>query len=270
MIAPDSSPLPVTQFCIRQGLGGRFGIWLLLPWILWRLAHGPTQAACPGDFAIAIDIGHSVAQPGAISALGKPEYAFNRRLGLALYEMLQAQGYRQVYLLDPEGALTGAQGLRRRTMLANARPTDLLISLHHDSVQAVYLRPWQPHETKLAYSDRFRGYSLFYDDTSAWARPSLRFAQRLSSALRRQGLRPSWHHAEPVAGENRKLIDTELGIYAADFWMLRQTQAPAVLLEAGVIVNREEELQLEQPAYRARIMQALSEAIADFCTYSGS
>jgi N-acetylmuramoyl-L-alanine amidase len=47
--------------------------------------------------------------------------------------------------------------------------------------------------------------------------------------------------------------------------MLRQTHAPAVLLEAGVIVNREEELRLEQSAYRARILQALGEAIAGFC-----
>ena len=38
-----------------------------------------------------------------------------------------------------------------------------------------------------------------------------------------------------------------------------------MLLEAGVIVNREEELQLEQAAYRERIIQALLEAIAGFC-----
>ncbi len=265
MITPASS-LPAASRCrIPYGSHRRFGIWLLLAWLLWRLVHGGAQAACPSDFAIAIDIGHSLDQPGATSARGKPEYDFNRRLGLALYETLQAQGYRQAYLLDPAGALGGAEGLHRRTALVNAHPTDLLISLHHDSVQAAYLRPWQPDGTARVYSDHARGYSLFYDDTSAWARHSLRFAQRLGAALRRQGLQPSWHHAEPIAGENRWLIDAELGIYTADFWMLRHTHAPAVLLEAGVIVNREEELQLEQPAYRARILEALSEAIAGFC-----
>lgn len=227
--------------------------------------NGLAQAACPGDFAIAIDIGHSRTQPGATSARGKPEYDFNRRLGLALYKTLRAQGYQRAYLLDPKGAPAGADGLHRRTERANAHPIDLLISLHHDSVQAVYLQFWQPDGTRRAYSDRFRGYSLFYDDASAWTRPSLHFAQLLGAALRRQGLRPSWHHAESIAGENRSLIDPELGIYAADFWMLRQTQAPAVLLEAGVIVNREEELQLEQATYRERIIQALLEAIAGFC-----
>jgi N-acetylmuramoyl-L-alanine amidase len=265
MIMPAYSLLAAPGCCIPYGSHRRAGVWLLLAWLLWRRVHGGAQAACPGDFAIAIDIGHSLEQPGAISARGKPEYDFNRRLGLALYEMLRAQGYRRAYLLDPPGTLGGAEGLHRRTTLANAHPTDLLISLHHDSVQAIYLRSWRPDGTSRTYSDHARGYSLFYDDTSAWAQPSLRFAQRLGAALRRQGLRASWHHAEPIAGENRRLIDAELGIYAADFWMLRQTHAPAVLLEAGVIVNREEESRLEQPAYRARILQALSEAIAGFC-----
>ena len=231
--------------------------------------NGLAQATCPGDFAIAIDIGHSRTQPGAISTRGKPVYDFNRRLGFALYKALRAQGYRRAYLLDPKGALAGADGLHRRTERANARPTDLLISLHHDPVQAIYLQSWQLMErststatasaaTACSMMTPAPGHDPACTSRSCSARP---YAGKACGPV---GIMPSRSQAR-IAGENRSLIDPELGIYAADFWMLRQTQAPAVLLAAGVIINREEELQLEQAAYRERIIQALLEAIADFC-----
>jgi N-acetylmuramoyl-L-alanine amidase len=42
------------------------------------------------------------------------------------------------------------------------------------------------------------------------------------------------HHAEPVAGESRELIDRALGIYRYDeLAVLRTATMPAVLFEAG-------------------------------------
>jgi N-acetylmuramoyl-L-alanine amidase len=45
------------------------------------------------NFTVAIDIGHSKAQGGALSARGVFEYQFNRRLGEELYNLLQPSGF---------------------------------------------------------------------------------------------------------------------------------------------------------------------------------
>jgi hypothetical protein len=46
---------------------------------------------------------------------------------------------------------------------------------------------------------------------------------------------------------------------------LRYTHMPAVLLEAGSIVNRQEELDLGTPERRQAIAKAVTAAVTDFC-----
>ena len=47
--------------------------------------------------------------------------------------------------------------------------------------------------------------------------------------------------------------------------MLRATRMPAVLLEAGSIVNRQEELELASPERRTLTSAAIVAAVEDFC-----
>ena len=52
------------------------------------------------------------------------------------------------------------------------------------------------------------------------------------------GEKPSLYHAEPIAGENRPLLDRRLGVHRFDgLAVLKTATMPAVLVEAGVIVN---------------------------------
>jgi hypothetical protein len=74
------------------------------------------------------------------------------------------------------------------------------------------------------------------------------------AALTERGLAYSAHHAEPIRGEGRQLIDKALGIYRYDqLFVLRFNAAPAVLLEAGIIVNCADEVVLASPEGQARI-----------------
>jgi hypothetical protein len=45
---------------------------------------------------------------------------------------------------------------------------------------------------------------------------------------------------------------------------------PAVLLEGGTIINREEELEVSTPAYRSRIAVSVAMAIRSFCGFAAS
>jgi N-acetylmuramoyl-L-alanine amidase len=63
-----------------------------------------------------------------------------------------------------------------------------------------------------------------------------------------------------------ELIDAGSGVYRYDqLIVLKETHMPAVLLEAGSIVNRQEELQLASPERRSIVGKAVAAAVEDFC-----
>ena len=64
----------------------------------------------------------------------------------------------------------------------------------------------------------------------------------------------------------RILLDADAGVYRYDqLIVLRATKMPAVLLEAGSIVNRQEELELATQERRALTSAAIAAAVANFC-----
>ncbi len=112
------------------------------------------------------------------------------------------------------------------------------------------------------YSDRFSGFSLFVSRRNPRFAQSLACASALGAALRAASFTPSTHHAEPISGENRPFADRENGVHEFDdLVVLRAATQPAVLFEAGIIVNRADELRLQQPATQARIAAALTEGL---------
>jgi N-acetylmuramoyl-L-alanine amidase len=117
------------------------------------------------------------------------------------------------------------------------------------------------------YSDRFHGYSIFVSASSLWATDSIALATLLGRALTVQGLTPSLHHAEAIPGENRTLLDPRLGIYRFDeLVVLRGATMPALLLESGVIVNRDEEQAIQNGGYHTKVAAALVDAISEYCS----
>src|SRR5262249_26316763 len=110
------------------------------------------------------------------------------------------------------------------------------------------------------------GYSLFVSRLNSHFSDSLMFAKLLGISLKTRGMRHSAHHAEHLPGENRQLIDNSAGVYLYDqLVVLKFTRAPTVLLEAGVIVNRVEELVLGSSESRATVAASVLEAVQKFC-----
>jgi N-acetylmuramoyl-L-alanine amidase len=209
---------------------------------------------------VALDVGHSLAHPGATSARGVPEFAFNRALALVVRQRLEQHGL-QVRVIGAKGDM---QDLRARTQAAVG--ADVFLSLHHDSVQAQYLETWTPAGTPRRFSDRFSGFSLFVSRANPGLAPSLACASQLGAALRHAGFTPSLHHAEPIPGESRPFADRLNGVYYFDdLVVLKTATQPALLLEAGIIVNRTEELLLDTPEHRGRIAQAMLAGVSRFC-----
>ena len=70
-----------------------------------------------------------------------------------------------------------------------------------------------------------------------------------------------------MGNRQRLLIDALAGVYRYDqLVVLRKTNMPAVLLEAGSIINRDEELRMGSAENQALISAAVADAVESFCT----
>lgn len=171
-------------------------------------------AACASPAPdVALDVGHGLAESGARSASGVPEFQYN---------------------------LTLAQRAR------------LFLSIHHDSVK----------ERLLPEAGRFSGFSLFVSHANPHPAASLACASAVGARLRAAGFPPSRYHADPGVGEGRLFADEANGVHwFDDLAVAASATMPAVLVEAGVIVNPAEERRLADASVQERFARAIAEGV---------
>lgn len=209
-------------------------------------------AAFAQSAEVAVDVGHGLADTGAISARGRAEFLFNRDLARVLQFALADHGL-AVRPVNFDGAIGSLA--ERPTQAAGA---DFFISIHHDSVAEAYLRPWVWEGQELTYTEVKRGFGLFVSAANPDPAGSLRCASAMGAALRRAGFEPSsWHARKHLPA------DADNGVWYYDnLVVLYRTTLPAVLFEAGVIKHRDEELALLDPEKQERMADALATGIA--------
>jgi N-acetylmuramoyl-L-alanine amidase len=85
--------------------------------------------------------------------------------------------------------------------------------------------------------------------------------------MRAEGLPFAEQYTQPIMGRYRHpLLDKDAGVYGYDdLVVLMKAAMPAVLLEAGSIINRDEELQLSSMERQDIIGTAVSTAMKEFC-----
>jgi N-acetylmuramoyl-L-alanine amidase len=234
--------------------------------LLAALSVSQAAAQCnTAAFRPIIDVGHTPEAPGAVSARGVTEFDYNLRLGQRIERALREKGFGKTVLLVTRGQML--PGLVSRVLRANGMRADLFLSIHHDSVPDSLIEKWDYEGAEGRYSDRFKGHSIFVSGEHPQYARSLAFARLLGRALKAQGLSYTPHYTEKLMGARRRvLVDKEAGVYRFDrLVVLRDTKMPAVLLEAGSIVNRDEELVMQSPERQALIAEAVAEAIESFC-----
>ena len=140
--------------------------------------------------------------------------------------------------------------LNHRTRAAAG--ADLFLSIHHDSAR----------EHLHSRREDFAGFSLFISRHNPKLEKSLACASAIGEALRAAGMTPSRYHADPVIGENRPFADELNGVHFYDNLGIGKTaKMPSVLVEAGVIINREEEARMNDPAVRKGIADAIARGV---------
>jgi len=209
----------------------------------------PAHARPP---VVAVDVGHTLAAAGATSARGRTEFEFNRDLAREVAAALISRGL-AAYLVNDDGRIAS---LRDRP---KAVPdADFFISIHHDSVSASQLQPWLWQGQTLDYNDDYAGHSLFVSHDNPDPADSLMCASAIGARLQHMGFAPTDKNAR-----RRAWADQANTVHWYDnLVVLYRTTLPAVLFEAGVIKNRDEELKLRDPAYRRRMADGIAAGIA--------
>jgi N-acetylmuramoyl-L-alanine amidase len=226
----------------------------------------PVAAQCdPSKFRIVLDVGHTVESEGAISSRNVAEFVFNLRLAQRIEEKLKAEGFAETRLLLTEGK--ARPSLVKRVAAANNLHADLFLSIHHDSVPDKLLENWEFEGKKSHFSDRFSGYSVFVSRNNPDFKTSLSFAELVGKEMKAQGLSYAKQYTQAIMGRyQHPLLNKETGVYSYDkLIVLRKTRMPAVLLEAGSIINRDEELKMSSPERRDIISSGVTAAVKEFC-----
>jgi N-acetylmuramoyl-L-alanine amidase len=243
-----------------------------------QFAFGATCTSKPiEEIVIALDVGHVARQPGKhckrlmrcawgeTSARGVPEYDFNLELAQQIKDELVRAGFHSTYLMTTQSE--GTAGLQERVDWAQRMKADIFISVHHDGVRDRFLKRWVYKGENQSYFDDSQGFSLHVSPRNIRYAESLGLARLLADQLMRSGLRfTRIHERGNPAGAGAPFADSTRGIYQREgLLVLSRAKMPAVLLEAGVIVNRDEELVVSTPAYRSIITSAIIESTRKFC-----
>jgi N-acetylmuramoyl-L-alanine amidase len=229
-------------------------------------AAKPVATSCnPAKFRIVVDVGHTAESEGAISARNVSEFVFNLRLAQRIEEKLKAEGFGETKLLVTEGKARSS--LVRRVAAASNLGANLFLSIHHDSVPDKFLENWEFEGKKSHFSDRFSGYSVFVSTNNPEFKTSLSIAELVAKEMKGQGLKYAEQYSQAIMGKNQHpLLNKETGLYSYDkLIVLKKTKMAAVLLEAGSIINREEELKMASPEYRNIVSSSVAMAIKEFC-----
>lgn len=199
-------------------------------------------------FDLMLDIGHTPSKSGAMSASCEKEFNYNIALGDYLLNHLANSSAIKIYML-PQSEISFQERYE------SSAQKDLFLSLHHDSVQERYI---QRNSLGCPTTNQAIGFSIFISRKNNYFKKSYDYAERFGEALLKQGLTPSLHHAEKIPGENRELLDRRLGIYVFDdLKVLKNAKSPAMLFEAGVIVNPVDEAIVKRDEYKSKIIKAI-------------
>src|SRR5258705_3303832 len=226
----------------------------------------PVATTCdPSKFRIVLDVAHTAESAGAISARNVGEFVFNLRLAQRIEEKLKAEGFAETRLLVTEGK--ASPSLVKRVAAANNLQANLFLSIHHDSVPNKLLEDWEFEGKKSHFSDRFSGYSVFVSRRNPDFKTSLSFAELIGKEMKAQDLHYAKQYTQAIMGRDQHpLLNKETGVYSYDqLIVLRKTRMAAALLEAGSIINRDEELKMDSPERRDIISSGVAAAVKEFC-----
>ena len=198
--------------------------------------------ATPADvLKVVVDAGHGGIDDGVVGKGGTKESDFNLLMSMEIGDKLKKEGYDIVYTRKDKNGLYGdtKDDFKRKDMAARKK---VIQNTDPDIVVSV-------HANKFPGDDR-RGAQVFYDDLNPEGKV---LAERIQAKLN---------------ALNGKYVGREFEALSGDYYMLKCTHKPSVIVECGFLSNEEDEKLLNDPSYRVLISEAVADGIAEYLSLS--
>ena len=220
-----------------------------------------------------IDAGHGGKDPGAIGRSKTLEKDITLASSRELAETLRSTGLIEPILSRSDDRYLK---LRQRIQLARDSQADVFISLHADAAPSAKARGISVFTLSDTASDKeaallarnenqadlIGGPDLSVEDPDA--------AGELLRMFQRESMNQSTYLANAILRQIRDMPGGDRrGHRFAGFAVLKAPDMPSVLIEMGFITNREDEANLRDPAYRARLLERLARATINYLVEYG-
>ena len=197
-----------------------------------------TTFASPKSYAtVVIDAGHGGIDSGVVGKGGLKESKFNLTMSKELGSYLSDSGFRVIYTRKDDNGLYGdaTDEFKKKDMAARKKTIQ---KYNPDFVISV-------HANKFPGDDR-RGAQVFYDSMSADGKSLAEKVQANFNAI------------------NSECVGREYEALSGDYYMLKCTLKPSIIVECGFLSNIEDEKLLSDKDYRARLCKAICDGIGSF------
>jgi N-acetylmuramoyl-L-alanine amidase len=225
--------------------------------------EGPATPPGKGRIRVVLDPGHGGIDSGAVGEKETEEKAVVMEIARRVKTILEKRGFEVAMTRDTDVFIP----LRGRARLANRRRAEIFVSIH---ANAAYNQVAEGVETfYYAPAFDFLSQSLAIlenavlkleagkengegdgngEDGAIPGRmlKSVRLAQRIQNRL-----------VDATEGPDR-------GVKGAEFYVLKYTRMPSILVETGFLSNKLENGLLQDAAYRVRVAESIAAGIADF------
>lgn len=185
---------------------------------------------------VVLDAGHGGVDPGKIGVNDALEKDINLQIVYWLRECLEAQGIQVVLTREEEDGLYSEQSANKKTedmqkrcqIIREVNPK-IAVSIHQNSYPA----------------ERVQGAQVFYYTKSEEGR---RLAEEIQNVL-----------IQELDADNRREAKGN-----ADYYILRHTAVPTVIVECGFLSNWEEAERLVTKEYQQQVAQAICKGIVRY------
>jgi N-acetylmuramoyl-L-alanine amidase len=217
----------------------------------------------PGRIRIMLDPGHGGVDPGAVGEGMVLEKDIVLEIAQAARFILEGEGYQVMMTRNDDRYVS----LKNRALTANRLGVDLFVSIHANA----------------ALNHLARGTETFYyaPASDLWSRTVARLENavlRLETpgdlgGTERTGVKGAGNErrGESVraAGAVQKRLSAaartpDRGIKAAEFYVLKHTRMPSILVETGFLSNSQEREDLADSGHRNAVARAIARGIRDY------
>lgn len=234
-----------------------------------QVAYVPPRCESP---RIVIDPGHGGRDPGAPGRFGSvSESHLALAAGLALRDILVARGRYEVIMTRDRDVFLE---LDERIQVARRAEADIFISLHADAAPNSNAGPRGAAVYTLSDSGTNRARTRARQD-GEWLQTSAARSAQVNDLLLEMSLQEKRNQSLIFAGSILENATDVTPLFRREplergFWVLLDSQIPAVLFEMGFMTNPDDSRNLNTPAYRQRLMTAVADSIDEYFAVCGN